>query len=421
MGKILLLLKEIKGNFLINFLLLIVMFISSLLVTIFIMVVLNLSEYIEKRFSRAIAPDIIKVSPRITRLPKIGLFGLQLKQPKGTYIDDYVLNEIKRLKGVIEVTPLLASKIPMQVFVSIFGLNYGSDLICIGVDYNLVANDIPGKKLKKLWNNWKTGMDVPVLIPEILFQAYNSSMAEPNNLPKVTKEMITGVKIKLNFGKSSLKTLQGSTTENGIVIGFTDKVANICLVIPINVMRFFNRKFGVKSEYIYLFVKVKDHNSLLTISKKIKSMGLQVESERIVSEEILKLKNFISILGGLLISIIILIASISLAFGSIISVNKRFEYYKILRILGASRTFIVFSILIKYALIGFFAGSVSILIFDNIFKILFSKFLLSNYIMLPYLSIDLKKKIVLVSTFLPAIFSIFGILKLYHHKELVID
>ncbi|MGC8764261.1 MAG: FtsX-like permease family protein [Brevinematia bacterium] len=421
MSKIFLFFKEMRGNLVINLLLLLVIFISTLLMIIFTMIILNLSSYVDKRFSKLIAPDLIKVSPKVTRVPRIGLFGIQFKQPKGTYIDDSVLREIKRIKGVVEVNPLLASRIPMQVMVSIFGLNYGSDLICIGVDYNFVANDIPDRRIKKLWNSWKSGMDVPVLIPEILFQAYNSSMAEPNNLPKVTKEMITGVRVRLNVGRSSLKTLQGNTTENGVVVGFTDKVANICLVIPIEVMRFFNKKFGVKSEYIHLFVRVKDHNSLLSVSKQIKSMGLQVESDKIISEEILKLKNLISIAGNLLIIIVMFIASVSIAFGSIISVNNRFEYYKILRILGASRSFIAFSIILKYAILGFIAGFISVSVFENVFKILLSRFSLTGYVMISTLKADLKRNIILFSTFLPAVSSLFGILKLYNHKELVID
>ncbi|MEJ5283559.1 MAG: hypothetical protein ACP5Q5_03700 [Brevinematia bacterium] len=422
MGKILLLLKELRGNFFLNFILLIVVMISTLLSLVFIIVVLNFSNYIDKTFSKSISPDMIKVSPRPTSTPKItGLFGMKLKQPKGTYIDDDILYQIKKIKGVKEVSPLLASRIPMQVMVSIFGLNYGSDLICIGVDYNLIAQDLKDKNAIKLWNNWKEGNEIPTMIPEILFQAYNSSMAEPNNLPKVSKDMLIGVKLKLNVGKSSLKTLNGSSTENAYVAGFTDKVANICLVLPLRVMRYYNEKFNVRSEYIHLYVKVADHASMVSVTKKLKEMGLIVESDKTLSEEILKLKNFVSIIGNVFIIIVIFIASIAIAFGSVVAVSNRFEYYKILRILGSSKTYIVFSIIFKYALLGFLAGILAINLFDYAFKMIATKFSLVSYISITSLTKPMKNNIILLSTLIPAFFSLFGILKLYDQKELVID
>ncbi len=419
MGKIYLLLKEFFGNFLITFILSIVTLISVVCVSMFILILMNFSKYIDKTFSTKISPDIIKVSPKPTKAPKINLFGIKLKQPEGTYIDDEVLAKIKKIKGVKEVSPLLASRIPMQVIVSIFGLNYGSDLICIGVEYNLISDDLlKDKKSINLWKNWKEGNEIPVLIPEILFQAYNSSMAEPNNLPKVSKEMLIGIKLKLNIGKSSLKTFPHYSTEQAIVSGFTDKVANICLVVPIRVMRHFNEKFNVKSEYIHLYVKVDGHESVLSVSDKIKKMGLMVEADKTLSEEIIKIKSIVNIIGNVLITLIIIIASISIAFGSVVSVSNRFEYYKILRILGASRSFIAISIVIKYALMGFIASIIALNIVDILYKNLLSNLI---QIGISNLNKEIKDKIILFSTLIPAVFSIFGVLKLYNKKEVIID
>jgi len=420
MGKIFLLIKELFGNVFINFIVFLVILFASFLTSTFVLVLLNVDNYFNRNFVKSIPPDVIKVTPK-TYVATLNIFGLTPRKPKGSYIDDDILNKVRKLDGVVEVEPLLVSRIPMQVFVSIFGIKYGSDLICIGVNYDLIAGDIKDRRVKRMWNNWKTGDDIPVVIPEILYHAYNSSIAEPNSLPKVTREMVLGVKLRINFGKSSLKSYADTVSENGVVVGFTDKVANICLVLPIKVMRYYNEKFNAHSEYIHLYVKTKDHNSLLSVSKKLKSMGFVVETDKNISEEILKLKKILGFVGNMLILVIVIMAVTSIGFSSIVAVSSRYEYYKTLRILGASRFFIAFSIVFKFALIGLISGFLSLFIFDRGISFIISSLPLKGYFGIFSLGKKYNDLILLGCVFLPMVFSLLGVLRLYDHHKLLVD
>lgn len=420
MGKIQLIFKEFLGNIFISIVIFLVVFSSVSLTIAVIIFLLNVNTYIDKKFSSSIPPNVIKVSPRPLKI-SLRLPGISLPAPKGTYIDEKVVKKIENMKGVKEIHPLLASKIPMQVMVHIFGINYGSDLICIGADYNLLAGDLKSNEFKKMWRKWQPGMIIPVIIPDILYHAYNSSIAEPNSLPKVSREMIIGVKLKLNFGKSSLKTLPNYQTMDGIVVGFTDKIAQICLVLPLKVMKYFNEQFKASSEYIAIYVNVTDHASLIKVMQKIKEMGLIAEANHTISTEILNLKKVINSIINLLILIVASISFIALSFASIIAVSGRAEYYKILRILGTSRTFIALSVILKFALIGFIGGYLSLILSSQLSSYFLTKLPVKQILLITSLPQNLKTFVLAMSTILPACFSLFGIIKLYSYDKLVMD
>ncbi len=72
-------------------------------------------------------------------------------------------------------------------------------------------------------------------------------------------------------------------------------------------------------------------------------------------------------------------------------------------------------------MLGFIAGVLAINLFDYVFKMASTKFSLISYISITTLSNIMKSNIIISTSLLPAIFSIFGIIKLYDQKELVID
>lgn len=247
----------------------------------------------------------------------------------------------------------------MQAVISFFGLNYKTDLVCIGVPEEFVRDDIQGNAYKISWKEWKPGMELPILIPEILLEAYNNSMAEPNGLPRITRDMAVGRELRIVFGKSSVREMDGSSAEDSRVTGFTDKVKSICLVIPIQAMSFYNNKFrksGAGVSYMCAYVFASGHNSLLSISGRIEKSGYTVETDKTLSREMLSLKAKFETAFFLMTNIVLLLALFAAVFSTMIAAFHRLDYYRLLRVLGASRIFITAAILFKYSMIGF-AGS----------------------------------------------------------------
>jgi cell division protein FtsX len=142
---------------------------------------------------------------------------------------------------------------------------------------------------------------------------------------------------------------------DAVIAGFTDQVDSFALILPLGLVSEYNKKFneGYRNEYQYAYIKVSNHAALLRVSSRIQGMGLVVEAEKGVSRQILSLKETIDLIIRLLQSIIVIIAVIAISFATMIAVLNRIEYYRTMRLVGASRAFLTTAILAKYLLIGF--------------------------------------------------------------------
>ncbi len=352
-----LMLREVVSQRLISIIVFLSIVVAAYCFAAFDIIGTNFNNYINNKFATSIPPNTIKVTPKPA--PSLGILGLTLRRPEGSVLNDTYLEKIVRLPGVKQIHPFMAVQIPVQALIGIFGIRYRTDLVCIGAPYNMVAPDIMNNDFRKMWRDWAPGRDMPVMIPRDLLEAYNSSMAEPNGLPKITESLVMGLKAELLLGKSSLKEIPGYEVAQATMVGFTRNVPSLAVVVPLEVARYYNKKFkgGTSDkEYVYSFVTVEDHASLLSVAAKIKSWGFVVEAEKSLSEEIISLKQLVQSLVGVMSAIILFLAAIAIAFSTTIATFNRMDYYRILRILGSSKFFLTMTVLLKYAIIGFIAS-----------------------------------------------------------------
>lgn len=417
MQRVYLIIKEIISSRFISFIVLFAIILSVAATGAFLLVIENSNRYINENFASSIPPNMIKVSPK--EMPSLGLFKFALRRPKESVLSEKSLAKIASQSGVEAIYPIQTSQIPMQAVVSIFGLNYRTDLITIGLSYPYISEDIKDKKLKKLWQNWKPGRELPILIPKVIFNAYNNSLADANGLPKITESMAVGQHILVLFGKSSIKAIPGFAVENARVLGFTDKVDrifNICLVIPLEATKYYNKKFKggtADKEYLNAFIKVKDHASLLRTSKMIKSMGYIVETEQSLSQKILELKNNINLAGKVLIGIILVLSVIGIAFSTLIATLDRIDYYRILRILGGSKLFISSTIFFKYALIGLIGALLGISMVEYLSEHYLTGIKIPGFTLSLKLTKALKDQLLFFSVLIPVLATLPAHFKLY--------
>lgn len=350
MQKIYLVGKELAGNKFISAIVLLSVFLSVFAVGLYRIAGDGLTRYVSDRFAASIPPNTIRVS---TRQPR-SLFLFELERPRAAAISDRTLRAIVRLGGVTEMNPVAALRIPVQARVSYLGYNYRSDILAFGVPYRLVAGDLAGARYRKLWNDPAREKIVPALVPRAILRSFNDGMAAANGLPRVSERGTVGFGFRLLLGKSSIKTLEGFEETDAVVAGFTDQVDALALILPLGLVNSCNGRFipGYRNEYQYVYVKVKDHASLVRVSAGIQKMGLVVESEKTVSRQILKLRETIALVIGMLQAIIIIIAVIAISSSAMIAVFNRIEYYRTLRVLGASRIFLTATIVIKHAVLG---------------------------------------------------------------------
>ena len=351
MQRLYLILKEVAGSRFVSCIVLLSVVLSVFAVGLFRIAGDSLSNYIHNRFASSIPPNTIRVS---TRQPRT-LFLFETSRPGGPVISDRVVRKIRGMEGVTEVLPVSALRIPIQARVSYLGFSYRSDILAFGVPRRLVAGELAGERYRRLWNDPARERVIPVLIPRAILQSYNDGMAASNNLPRISERGAVGFGFKLSMGRSSLRTLDGYEDMDAVVAGFTDRVDSFALILPLGMVSEYNRKFidGYRNEYQYAYIRVKDHSSMIGVTARLKGLNLVVEAEKGVSQQIMKLTETVTLIIRLLQSIIVIIAVIAISFATMIAVFNRIEYYRTLRLVGASRAFLTLTILAKYLVIGF--------------------------------------------------------------------
>jgi len=285
----------------------------------------NFNSYINIRFASSIPPNTMKIVPKKGKT----FLLFQFSDPDSIKLNDAALKKIRRINGVRTIYPVMTARVPMQARISLFTFRYRTDLLSIGVPYKLVKDDIKGSDYRRMWKNPSFEGEIPVLIPDSVLSAYNDGMAEPNGLPKISESSATGLGFQLFFGHSSIKSFNEYNEVSATVAGFTDRINALALIIPISVARYYNKKFNNDNshkEYLYAFVKVGDHRSLLRASKSIRKMGFNVEVEKSISRQILNLKRNVNIVIESLKFLIIIISMIAVSFSTMIATMGRVEY-----------------------------------------------------------------------------------------------
>lgn len=367
-------------------------------------------EYVGKTFPSTIPAGIIKVSPESGE-PQVSLFGLDFGS-QGRRLTEKDFAAVKAIRGVKNIFPVVGVTVPSQAAISFMGAAYATDLVCIGVPIQFVEKDIAGEKYKALWKN--PGERVPVLVPQSLIRAYNDVLSGTNGLPRISEKNAPGIKFRIIFGRSSVKEYNDTVARDAVVAGFTDRIDAMGLVIPYSSAIEMNRKFieNYRPDFLYFYIQSESQESMPFIKEKISRLGLAVTSERDVSKQIASLREKVSLATGTVLLMIVVLASVSISFSSMIAAMTRIEYYKILRIAGATRFFIMILATVKFLAIGIFASAAGVLILNHMtFKIVEPLGLKAA--VFPY---AVMLKVFLVGAVIPAISSIPAVVKIFFYS-----
>ncbi len=370
----------------------------------------NFNQYINKRFASSIPPNTIKVSPREGKR----VLFFTMKDSSVKRLDNRALRQMRRLRGVRDIVPFMTLKIPMQARISMLGLRYRSDVMSIGVPRRFLGKDIP-RRFRRTWRMPKVEEPVPVILPRPILSIYNEGMAEANGLPKLSEASVRGLSFDLLFGRSSLKTLEDFSRTTAVIAGMTDRINNLAIIVPFRTARYYNKKYisGYRPEYMALFVKVSDHASLLRVSSTIRKMGFRVEVEKGLSRQILDLKKRVGRVVDTLMLLVIIISSVAVAFSTMIATMDRLDYYRIMRIVGASRPFISLSIIFKYMVLGAAGTFAGIMILNGAFEQIAALVPRAFAGIKPGFDEALIKKIFFWGTILPVVSTIPALFRLY--------
>jgi len=354
LSKLYLIIKELSGAKFITFIVFSVILLSVSAILFFNILSDNFNRYIKNNFASSISPNEIIVRPGESK----GIFLFSAGPEKE--LDNAAINRISKIPGVKRVDPVMAVTIPSSATISFFTFRFSTDLVFAGADYRLVESNIKSKEMREAWTKGFHEKGLPILVPKTLIDTYNNGLAAANRLPRIVPDKLSGLSFKLSLGSSSIATLGGAYQSSAVIAGYTDKINVIGLVIPMKSADEINNKFNKTGMNMFAIVNVKDHKDFENVKNRIKSMGLQIETGESISSEILKLKATVNSFIAAMVSLVSILAAVSIALCSVTVVWGRIDYYRILRTLGASKFFIALTIIIKFSLTGFLASAFGI-------------------------------------------------------------
>ena len=354
LSKLYLIRKELSGAKFITFIVFTVILLSVSAIVFFNILSDNFDRYIKNNFASSISPNEIRVKPSESK--GILLFSTGPEKE----LDSAAINRISKIPGVKKVDPVMAVTVPSSVTIKLFTFKFRTDLIFVGTNFRLIESSIKSKDMREAWNKGFHEKGLPILVPKTLIDSYNNGLAVANRLPQIVPDKLSGLSFNLSIGSSSIATLEGAYQSSAVIAGYTDKINVTGLVIPMKSADEINNKFNKTGRNMFAIVNVKDHKDFENVKNKIKSMGLVVETGESISSEILKLKTTVNAFIAAMISLVSILAAVSIALCSVTAVWGRIDYYRIMRTLGASKFFIALTIIIKFSLTGFLAASLGI-------------------------------------------------------------
>ncbi len=356
-GRVKIFAREMTGSFFTTMTAFLVIVAASGLTVTFYSISSSAKTYVKNKFGRSISPDIIRVTAPEKDSQSISILSIFSDSSGG--FSEKKFQQIKSIHGAGKVEGLLSVNIPSSAGISILSLNYRTDLILAGAPASMLGKN--ERALKKLWKH-KNPEDpgIPMIVPGVLINTYNNGLAAANGMPKISVSMIKQLPISLALGYSSVKRLDDYFTTSGTVIGSSNEISIMGLVIPIDTAKKINRLFNRENRYLYADITPSEHKDTERIKQKIKKIGLVASTGTVISRKILELMGKTDIFTASLMIIIISLAAVAVALCCITSLWNRIEYYRTLRILGASRFLISGTVVIKFSLMGFAAGALSL-------------------------------------------------------------
>jgi len=320
---------------------------------------------------------IVSKQAFVMNLPILNNFSFTSKKE----INDTVLTQIRDIKGVAAVEPVLNINFPVSILIELFGYKFKSDLAVSGIAQTLINSDNL-TLTRKFEHNIVTDKIIPALVSYNIIDLYNMNFAEANNLPKLSYKSVIGRHFTLTFGVSSFGETAKVMSIRCEIVGLSKRAELLGLTIPLDTVKQLNLWFNNKyiPEYSNVYVRTEKVSQIKEVSEKINKLGFNAFSMQDIVSKI----NNVGL--GIIAILSIVIFSISIAvlfniFNYYLTLIKSQENdIRILRLIGFSIANIR-----KIYLFQAFISSITISIFSMLISRIIIKYA-NNYV-----SLNIKK------------------------------
>lgn len=185
-----------------------------------------------------------------------------------------LIPEISADPGVSGVAVEEALTVPARVLGNIAGHPYGSDVAVLGVDSACLAWLAPDIDPAMFIDR----EPLPVLVPDLILDAYNNAFAEANGLPRLEAGAFVGRGFSLEAGASSLgDATSGSVKTNAVIAGFAHRGDLLGVIVPLAYARRMNAAFA-GGEARRLIVFPRSPRDAVRLEETLKDRGYDVSA-----------------------------------------------------------------------------------------------------------------------------------------------
>lgn len=327
---------------------------------------LALGEGVRERVVGRLSGDLpeseLEVKPK-----DMSLGVLKIDRPSflgGKRFDDAALARLRAIPGVKDLYPTMNVRFPVMAWGQFFGKGVRTDLIVTGVDERAVTEELG----EQAGFRWAEGQRVPIIASPHLLELYNSSFARMNDLPRVTEELMRGLKFNFVLGKSYLAGTPDPDKVKTVgveFVGFSRHSILLGATAPLSFVKTMNGRYAGEREastYRSAILVAESAGQAESIARAAEALGHQVASEsRDLARRVEAVVTGVTVLLSLVGLAMIGIAAVVIALTFSLTVVERRAEFGLLRAVGGTRSDVALLILAEGAVVGLAAGLLGLL------------------------------------------------------------
>ncbi|MBN2039262.1 MAG: ABC transporter permease [Spirochaetes bacterium] len=324
------------------------------------------SDYLKKRVFGELKINQIKITPKSPK--SISNFS-----SVGIAIDEKKIKKISGIKDITDLHKVIRLNAPASLKAGMLGMYLKTDMLISGVDKSFFKDSIPN------WKQFKHNGYVPVIIPVFILDIYNN-FAATSGLPALGPKALNLLSIEMIIGSSSFTgNKENSRKFRTKVFGFTETITTAGIIVPDDFIMEFCRcnsadihLAGSCYSCIMLIGNVSDISKIPLITKKVRSMGLNIESQADIAKKTDKALFVLNFILFGITAVIFFLTVISIFNSYLAVVYNRSYILSVQRMLGASKIRIIFMFMLEagmigalYGVLGYFTGYYILVYMNN--------------------------------------------------------
>lgn len=372
----------------------------------------SVKNYIETSLFGKLAINEIKIYPKKASSDNLFTTASSIN----ANIDINTVKKIRRMKDFSRTFSIVRFNYDTRVKGELMGQSMRILVPVFGVQKQLFEGSNP------YWKSFSYKDPLPVIAPRFVYEVFNN-MLVTLGLPVMTPESFRGFPMELHTYTRDTSGKRIKNLTECEAHSFTDLLNLPGLIVPTDFIVEFSKKhqndsgaFKKGYKYVMIIARVKDIKRLPDITKRLQTVGLDVESRDDIAQKTNQVLEIIDKSSIVIIGILLILTIISIFNAYLTIVYIRTQQFSLKRVLGVSKIRIVLSFVAEAALIGalyglagYFAGNWLI----SYLKINLGKWIpaLSNIIIqgtdpsILVMAVGLSAAISAISAFIPAVFA----------------